>query len=436
MNNTVKRLLCAALAALLCLSFAACSLQEEEEPFATVNGTAIADDDFDYLYDYYVSMFSAYGYDITSDAEYLESFKSDLLDTLIQEEVILQKAVELGYREETDELLAEAEEDFETTYEEYLDYYYYDLAVEELGEDATEEELRARMDEMFEEEAAEIGESYQTTHDDYIQSFLDNSAYQALRDSVVSTVTVEEDEVQAYYDEQLEAQTEEITETPYYYEYYAEGYYDTPALYVPEGYRYVTQILIGFEENEELESQMEELQDEIDSLNEAEEPDTDEIEALQAEYDALFEEYSASAREKADEVLERLAAGESFEDLQAEFNEDEGSNEGGAYYETGYLVGPESTGYVEGFVTGAMTLENVGDVTTEAYESPYGYHILKLVSLVTPGAVPYEEVRDELEPLALAEKQNEAWNDQVEAWVAEADVVKNEERLADYGTVG
>ena len=126
--NNLKRILCLALAAAMCLTFAACSLQEEKQPLATVNGTVISDEDYQYLYDYYVTMFSYYGYDVTADTENFDSFKTDLLDTLIQDEVILQKAEELGFMVSTDEVLADAEEEFEASYVEYLDYYYRDLA--------------------------------------------------------------------------------------------------------------------------------------------------------------------------------------------------------------------------------------------------------------------------------------------------------------------
>lgn len=79
----------------------------------------------------------------------------------------------------------------------------------------------------------------------------------------------------------------------------------------------------------------------------------------------------AQAKQKISEIYERLKAGESFEDLAAQFSDDKGSSTKGGdlgWFETGRMV--------ESFEDAAFTLENNGDYSMPVQTS-YGWHIIK-----------------------------------------------------------
>ncbi len=77
-------------------------------------------------------------------------------------------------------------------------------------------------------------------------------------------------------------------------------------------------------------------------------------------------------RVKAEEILNRVKAGEDFAKLAAEFSEDPGSKDKGGLYE-----GITEGAFVPEFETVAFALEK-GQIHPELVESNFGYHIIKL----------------------------------------------------------
>lgn len=94
------------------------------------------------------------------------------------------------------------------------------------------------------------------------------------------------------------------------------------------------------------------------------------------------EEDDKAAREKAEELITRLQAGEDFASLAKEYSEDGSSQWGGDYlFGRGFMV--------EEFENAAFSLEP-GQITTTPVKTVFGYHIIKL-----------EEKYDEGEPVSL-----------------------------------
>lgn len=76
------------------------------------------------------------------------------------------------------------------------------------------------------------------------------------------------------------------------------------------------------------------------------------------------------AQKEAEEVIEKLNNGESFEDLAKEYSDDESNkNDGGSL---GFI---NREGYDENFIEGAIPLE-INEYTKEPVKSAYGYHII------------------------------------------------------------
>ena len=83
--------------------------------------------------------------------------------------------------------------------------------------------------------------------------------------------------------------------------------------------------------------------------------------------------YKEAQKAKADEVLKKAQAGEDFEALAEEYNED-----GGFEYSLNKKgQSPEGTTYVQEFTDGAWAL-NEGEMSV--VETEYGYHVMKCVS--------------------------------------------------------
>lgn len=453
--RAVALALCAVMAAAF---FAGCNLVEVDDTpdlnkvVATVNGQDITYAEYQNLHDYYTQLYMYYGYDITADAENYNEFKKNLLTSLVNEFVVRQKAEELGFTNLSDEDMAEVNDAFLADYASYMENFREQAESDNLNDPSID--VDARMDELARAELEKNGQSYDKT---YYQYILDR-AIANLQQSIYDQVTITEDEIRAYYDEELASQKEAIAEDPTAYEDYAEGYSGVPALFVPEGYRYATHILVKFEgldetidnrigeiedRQAEIEDRLEEIESEIEALNstaadyqtrlDALNAEKDQLNAendtLTAEYDNLVAQRKAAALARAQEVIAQLDAGKPWEELAGRYNDDTGTQEGGLYYETGYLVGPQTKTYYQTFTDEAMTLTQVGQYSKTPVETGYGYHILMLKSIVTPGEVPFETVKDSLHELVLSEKQSEKWKATQEEWIAAANIVKYEDRV-------
>ncbi|MGI6151930.1 MAG: SurA N-terminal domain-containing protein [Christensenellales bacterium] len=453
--RAVALLLCAVFAAAF---FAGCNLVEADDTpdlnqtVATVNGVTITLGEFQNLHDYYTQLYYFYGYDITSDEENYNEFKKNLLTSLVNEYVLRQKAEELGFTDLSEEDLAEVNESFLADYADYMESFREQAESDNLNDPSID--VDARMDELARAQLEENGQSYDETYYQYVM----DRAIANLRQSIFDAVTITDDEVKAYYDEELKNQKEAIAEDPTAYEGFANGDAGVPALFAPEGYRYATHILVKFEgmdetidnrigeiedRQAEIEDRLEEIESEISALDTAAsdyqtklsalntEKDqlTAEKDALTAEYDGLVEQRKAACLQKATDIIAQLDAGKLWDELASRYNEDDGTKEDGPYFETGYLVGPKTTAYYQSFTDEAMTLTEIGQYSRVPVETGYGYHILMLKSIVTPGEVPYETVKDELYELVLNERQQEKWLATQEEWVAAADIVKYEDRV-------
>ena len=152
-----------------------------------------------------------------------------------------------------------------------------------------------------------------------------------------------------------------------------------------------------------------------------------EIAELESQLASAKEAAYAAIQPTVDEVLEKISAGEDFDALIEQYGQDPGMQSSPAK-EDGYPVSADSTNWVTEFRDAAMALENVGDVS-EPVRSEYGIHIIKYVSDAAEGEVGLDAVREALESELLTQKQDEAYNAAVEAWVEEADAKIYKDRM-------
>lgn len=113
----------------------------------------------------------------------------------------------------------------------------------------------------------------------------------------------------------------------------------------------------------------------------------------------------AETRKKMENVQKRAQKGEDFSKLAKQYSEDPGSkNNGGLYekFERGSMVQP--------FDSLAFSLP-LGSVS-EVFETPYGYHVMKVVSRVKENK-PIGQIRSGIKNRLLNKKKQEAYENLV-----------------------
>lgn len=141
---------------------------------------------------------------------------------------------------------------------------------------------------------------------------------------------------------------------------------------------------------------------------------------LEKQIDELKQTFMTSLQPKIDEVNAKIQAGEDFDALIEAYGEDPGMQEEPGKT-NGYYVSSDSVMWESIFTETAMGLAKVGDVSEPVLGSN-GVHIIKYVADVTSGAVPLEEIKDEISVEALDAKKEEAFDAAVEQWTKEMNV--------------
>lgn len=458
---------------------------------------------------------SYYGYNIDiTDSSIISDAQSDVLDSLVRQTVIENKAAELGLDTLDEEAQAEVDETWSSYYDMIKNYLYSDS---ELDEEALDEAI-----------TADVYSYFGITK----ESLTASKVQELLKADTVKDVTVSDDQIKAEFDTRAEDAKSSYESNLSSYGSSVNG--GSVVYYQPAGYRMVKQILTKFTDDDQ--ALMDDLDDKISDLNttisslqstltsdgvedidallaqvnvslievvpeveetveDAAEEVADEAteaveEAVEEVADAVEEaaeevaetveeaaeevvetvaaavteapEYVSEitdtladdlddtvkanvrllkeAQEKlslyltqqndakakayadidarADEVLAKIAAGEDWDALMAEYTEDPGMQSGDTSV-NGYAVCENMSGFDSAFVDAAMSLENIGDTTDKIASDLYGYYIIKYVSDVEEGPVALEgEVYDTIKDDLQEQYEDETYDAAVEAWVA------------------
>lgn len=132
----------------------------------------------------------------------------------------------------------------------------------------------------------------------------------------------------------------------------------------------------------------------------------------------LDETAKEAVKTKAQEILDRVKAGEDFAKLAKEHSEDPGSAENGGdlnFFPRGQMVKP--------FEDAAFSME-VGQISG-LVESNFGYHIIKVTDKKNETST-FEEVQDRIKSTLM----DEAYQNYIEELKAKTKIEKNEELLA------
>ena len=386
--------------------------EESEAPAAEAvvlaeygDGQKLMSDEVLEVYDEELTMYILSGY---SEEEIAETLLDDVLQTMVSDRVLAEHAREMGLYDLNDEDRAEIEAEAKASYEEYVEY-----AIENDidAEGKTDEEARAAAQAYLEEFEG-------ITYDGILEEIGSSWWEQKVFDAITASVTVSDAQVRESYEDLIEEQKESFTEYPEDYEFTQMN--GETIVYNLPGYRAVKLLLLPFESDEDAIA-VYGLTDELATMDE--EGDTAHLAEQQAELDG----YYAAPEARAAEALEQLRAGADMDELILTIGGDEGMKSDRLRAQ-GYYVSSDSMFWPEEFINAAMALENVGDYS-EPVRIEDGVCILQYLGEVTEGEVPLADVREALAEETLDAARSEAYEEQLEAWLEEANPSYYPERM-------
>lgn len=330
-------------------------------------------------------------YNLTADAiedpnnvEQILEIKKAILDQIVTEELLFQKAEDEGFIL-TDSLLEEAADDFVSiigSIEEQMKTMY-DLDLDEEGGDG---DLELDEDRDYSKEAEDyimnLLEDLGMSEEDYIEYLAKEKCIEKLYDKIVADVAVSDEEIDAFYNEELENQKGNI------------GFLDNRSIVVHDPFMIrVKHLFIELDE------------DSIDEYKELSQEDEDKAKDY-------LEEALAKIEPSAKSYLERAKAGENFEDMALELEMEEGEmmREGLTIHEGNFYL-PEE------YNEAAFKLE-LGEVSN-LVSTEAGYYIIKLEEEIEEKTYTRDELEDEIYDILEDRKQADLWMETVEAWKEE-----------------
>jgi len=348
---------------------------------AEVNGEPISQQDVERAYQAQRARLEAqFGEGISalfSDENYLRDFRMNVLDRLIADTLIEQKAKELGMRVSDKQIrdAITAMPEFQT--EGSFDNERYLMLLRQNGfqpsdfRDYMRQQMtREQLSRAVQASDFSLPEEVNLAH--RLQGQTRNAEY-LIVDSAPFAATVElsDEEVQAFYDENISRfDTQEKVNLAYVTlavedlkadvtvseEEIEQAYQDNIALYKTTEERRVSHILIEFGDDKD------------------------------------------AAKEKAESLLAEVEQSADFAELAEANSADTFSAENGGDLDfiTAGMMDPS-------FDDAAFAISNVGE-TSEVIETEFGYHIIKLTDMKPVEVTPLAEVRDEIEAQLLTDK--------------------------------
>ncbi len=452
MKNTQKKLLALLLCLMMVLAASACKLSDGETTADTKNTEDTAIDyeavvakvgdsdkytvslgDLNSGYQSMLSFYTNYGMSAPTADEDIQSYQDMVMEGLVTDQMLLYQAELAGLSPLSDEEAEAAKKEADASLDALLqDYVNY--ATEQGAADPEAEAIN-----YINEDLANYGytvdwEGYKTT---YYESAYNAKVTAKLQEKIQSAATVDDADVQAYYDELLASQKESYDATPSSYVTASEDYEkggQTPVLYTPDGFLRVKIVAVQPEGTLDegyttLKTEMTALEAEYGALA-LSGGDAARMKELQADYndkkaeaDTLFEAYVKDARQKAVDAYAALKAGTSFDEVLKEYGQDEMFTTYETFAAKGRLLGKEagSDAWDDAIREAALKLED--GAYSDVIEVDGAYYIVMRVGNEAAAELSFDEVKDILTPIVLAEKQNTVWENQKSAWLDEDGLV-------------
>lgn len=391
----IKKIACAAAAVLTALTIGGCSVKvgtnaAVKDDKVVAESTAENTDkieitylDFKKEYLYFLK-----GQGITDDSEesvaaLCKSQRETIINYLINERVILEKAKELGLDKLTDEEMDAVEEEYDRMVLRQIAYFAgltnVDPEVSPLTDEQTETGNKG-----FDEYLASCG----LTRDDLLVWQVSAAVTDKLREDTVKDVSADYSEAEETFSSYVESIKALYESNQLEYE---SGVYS--AYWVPDGSRRIKHILLGFEDT---------FTDELGQMR-----DSGDDEGA----DKLREEKAAEFSETSEKIINMLDNGADFDELIEEYSADKAGSEANP---DGYLLVPDSQLYMEEFTEMGQSLENIGDYDTALTD--YGVHIVLYADDARVTEESIQGYKDYIYELLDSDVKNTHFNDTLREW--------------------
>lgn len=407
----------------------------------------------------YVDYMAQLGGGISTESD-LETFQDMILDYLVMDMMALYNAKLDGYElseSERNEAIKQAESELESVYEEYMTY----------AEQDHESDPAKSVEEYFNEYISALSEYYigekldfDAYSERYTEEMILSYTIEGYKDFVCKDFVVAEEAVAEWYSEQFDVDKEAYTDNPSQYKYDAEYYelygstqYDAcPQTYIPEGYSRIMDIVIypegelSDEYNEKLD-RMEEIYDECSDLtftdalngNDANAERIaellDEYRRLDEESSRLYDEFSSAARERIDAAYAELEAGASFADVVIKYTDDTDILNSEAMIAKGQLISLEYQCEYDwsNTVKEIFSMLEMGEYSSVFTDDDGSFHIIYYASDEKAGEVGLDALYDVIEEYVKEETDAAAWDELMETWLDDPNIVRNMELVRSVG---
>jgi hypothetical protein len=332
--------------------------------------------------------------------------KTQALESLITNKVILMKAKELGFYNFT----ADEQKEIDS-YVSTITKSTYDTALKKY-QDAAKTDSSIKPEEKANADVDTYLKSLGYTREKLTQEKKDSTAYSKLEKSITDKVTVKDTDVKTEYDTLLKSQQTSYATDPTQAVSDDNGSSSsstsstsTVVVYIPtDGFFRVRQIMIPLPTD---------VQSKISTDR------TTKTDASIKEANDLLKTELAKIVDKANEALTKAKAANGDLTKLDQLIKDYGDNDPGMDTKTdGYLVCKDTTAYVTDFTNAALALTTVG-TPSELVATDYGYHIIWITKKLAKGAIPYDDVKTALTELVKSTQQSTAWSNAVSGYVSD-----------------
>lgn len=319
------------------------------------------------------------------DKDACEQYRRSIIEFLTTERITLYLADQKGLG--IDDLTEEELEEINSTVEETLEQWYISYESEAkaaLGEEATEEQIREKEIELFNEFMDSCG----LEHDIFYTWQKNSYVQQKLMESEFADIDITDGEITAFLDETV-AEAKECYENDI-------ATYETSntykAVYIPEGTKNIRQIMLSFGD------------DDLQAISNFRNSDDNET------ADALRDQLAEMKQGEVDKIMQRLADGEDFAAISKEYN--------GSDSEYEFTVVPNSSLCSKELLEIVDSLENEGDYSQPTV-TDYGLLIIQYSSTPKVTEEDMENLRVSAEDYLLYEAKTERSSRLLEQWKTE-----------------
>lgn len=396
----IKKILSAALAAAMALSLCGCSVkvgtnkkvkdsaivaQAKGEGYSGNEELRVTYGDFKKEYMYYLKSQGITDDSAEEVAQQCSERRATIINYLINEKIMLDKAKELGCGTLTSEEMDEVEAEYNEQIAEQVEYFggAYDLGTSPTVEAGTAQSRSG--DEIFDEYLADCG----LTRDDLLMWQVNSAITNKVIEEVTKDISIEYSEAETEFNNIADSIKELYESDVYEYET-GSGY---TSLWLPEGARHIKHVLLSFDS------------DFITELRTCRQNNDDEG------ANRLREQKAEEMQAQTDEIINMLDNGADIDELIVEYS---GDSSGSLVNPDGYVLVPNGESYMAEFQQAAFELENVGDYKTCVTD--YGVHIVMYASDAKVSDEEVKEFTDYLYDTLTQNKKNEYFSELLNQW--------------------